>query len=116
MGKRLPYTPNSKIKASLRMLFLGSRERGQRLKEDNYTCQSCGVKQSKARGRVVKVEVHHKHGVCNWQEIYDAIRKNLLCNPRDLETLCKECHKHCAKNVANIPVSKIDTLISEKKS
>ena len=92
MGKRLPYTPNSKIKASLRMLFLRSRERGQRIKDEKYTCQECGVKQSKAKGRVVKVEVHHKSGILNWSEIYDAIRKNLLCDPSELETLCKDCH------------------------
>ena len=93
MGKKLPYTPNSKIKAAVRQLFLRSRERAAALKRDEYTCQDCGRKQSKAKGKELKVEVHHKEGVCNWQEIYDVLRKNLLCDPAGLETLCVDCHK-----------------------
>jgi len=57
-----------------------------------YCCNKCGIKQSKAKGREVKVEVHHKEGILNWEEIYEAIRKNLLCDPDLLEVLCKECH------------------------
>jgi len=93
MGKRLEYTPNSKIKSMCRKLFLQSRERGKRIKNDKYTCQKCGAKQSKAKGKEVKVEVHHIEGICNWQEIYEVIRKNLLCDPSMLQTLCKDCHK-----------------------
>ena len=92
MGKRLPYTPNSKIRSALRQLFLRSRERGQRIKEDKYTCQRCGVKQSRAKGKEVKVEVHHKEGVQNWEALFKAVRKYLLCSPDDMETLCKKCH------------------------
>ena len=93
MGKRLPYTPNSKIKAALRQLWLRSREHSATLKRDGYTCQKCGKKQSRAKGREVFVEVHHKAGVTNWQEIYDVIRRCLLCDPDEMETLCKDCHK-----------------------
>lgn len=93
MAKRLLYTPNSKIKAALRQLWLRSRERAKRLKEDKYTCCRCGKKQSRAKGKEFKVEVHHRHGVENWNEIYKAIRKYLLVESKDLETLCKECHK-----------------------
>ena len=93
MGKRLPYTPNSRIKSALRQLWLRSRERAKRLKQDNYTCQRCGKKQSRAKGRKVYIEVHHRHGVCNWDEIYRVIREQLLTNPENLETLCKDCHK-----------------------
>ena len=93
MGKRSLNTTNTAIKSALRMLFLRSRERGLAIKRDGYCCQRCGVKQSRAVGREVYVECHHKRGVCNWQEIYKVIRKNLLCPPDDLETLCKECHK-----------------------
>lgn len=101
MGKRLEYTPNSKIKAALRMLFLRSRERNTALKRDKYTCQTCGAKQSRASGREVYVEVHHKSGVLNWNELYKAIREYLLCHPDHLEVLCKECHEREGENGEN---------------
>lgn len=94
MTKKLPHTPNSKIKNALRKLFLRSRERAAALKRDNYTCQKCGMKQSKAKGKEVKVEVHHLEGILNWDEIYRLIREFLLCDPKYLETLCKNCHKN----------------------
>jgi len=94
MAKKLPYTPNNKIKSALRQLWLRSRERAAAIKRDEYRCQRCGGKQSKAKGREFKVEVHHKEGVENWQELYNSIRKNLLVDPEHLETLCKECHKN----------------------
>jgi len=93
LAKKLPYTPNNKIKSALRQLWLRSRERAAAIKRDEYRCQRCGGKQSKAKGREFKVEVHHKSGVENWQELYNSIRKNLLVDPENLETLCKECHK-----------------------
>ena len=92
MGRKKPYTPNSKIRASLRRLWLHSRERSRAIKRDNYSCQICGVKQSRAKGKEVYVEVHHLENICNWQEMYDSIRKNLLCSEDDLQTLCKKCH------------------------
>lgn len=92
MPRKLPYTPNSRIKAALRQLWLRSRERASALKRDNYTCQRCGVKQSRAKGREIYVEVHHIEGVLNWDALYGAIRRFLLCSPDDLQTLCKECH------------------------
>lgn len=93
MGKKLTYTPNSKIKAALRMLFLRSRERAAALKRDKYTCQCCGVKQSRIKGKEVYVEVHHKQHILNWQKVYDAVREYILCDPENMETLCKQCHK-----------------------
>ena len=93
MGKRLPYTPNSKIRAALRQLFLRSRERAACLKAAGNRCEKCGVKASKAKGRKVSVYVHHREGICNWQEIFDAVRKNLLCNPEKMQCLCDDCHK-----------------------
>jgi 5-methylcytosine-specific restriction endonuclease McrA len=93
MGKRLEYTPNSKIKSALRQLFLRSRERQEAIKRDKYTCQICGKKQSKAKGHEVFVEVHHLEGVSNWQEIYNTIRKYLLTHPDTMQTLCKDCHQ-----------------------
>ena len=98
MAKRLPYTPNSKIKSALRQLWLRSRERAAALKRDNYTCQNCGKKQSRAKGKEVYVEVNHKENVENWHEIYRVVREFLLVDPDKLETLCKECHREITKN------------------
>ena len=94
MGKRQPGTTNSQIRSALRRLFLRSRERAARIKADKYTCCECGVKQSKARGREIAVEVHHFEGVENWPELFRAVRKYLLCSPDKMRTLCKKCHKN----------------------
>jgi len=91
--KKLPHTPNSQIRSALRRLFLRSRERAARLKADKYTCQECGVRQSRAKGREVYVEVHHRENVCNWDELFKAVRLHLLCDPKYLQVLCKDCHK-----------------------
>ena len=93
MGKRLPYTPSSQIRTALRRLWLRSRERQAALKRDGYYCQRCGVKQSKAKGKEQAVEVHHKNGIENWPELIGAIRKYLLIDHEQLETLCPKCHK-----------------------
>ena len=94
MGKKLEYTPRSFIRSAIRRyVWLRSRERAKRLKMDGYTCQHCGKKQSKAKGRIVKVEVHHKHGIANWEKLIDIFYECLLVDPENLETLCAECHK-----------------------
>ena len=92
MGRRLPYTPKSQITTALRRLWLRSRERATALRREKYCCESCGIKQSKAKGREVKVEVHHRHGAIAWDEIEAAIRMWLLVDPEDLEVLCPNCH------------------------
>lgn len=90
MPKRLPYTPNSKIRQAIRgNIWLRSRERAKALKDSGYCCEKCGIKQSRAKGREVKVEVHHKDGI-DWQGLIDMIRERLLSG--DLEVLCKKCH------------------------
>jgi len=88
-----PITPRSQVRSALRRLWLRSRERAAALKRDNYTCQECDTKQSRAKGREVKVECHHIEGVCNWELMLDYIYRHLLCDPKYLETLCKECHE-----------------------
>lgn len=85
-------TPRSRVRSTLRQLWLRSRERAAALQRDDYSCVDCGVKQSKAKGKEQKVEVHHKDGITNWDAIVDAIQTHLLCDPDDLETLCPECH------------------------
>lgn len=85
-------TSKTHIVRGLRQIWLRSRERAEALKRDKYTCQKCLKKQTMKKGFEFKVQVHHKQGVCNWDEIIEVIRKNLLCSPEHLETLCKECH------------------------
>ncbi len=92
MGKRLPHTPRSKVRAALQQLWLRSRERAAALKTAGYRCEECGAKQSAAKGRVVALEVHHMNGV-EWEQVIDYVYRHLLCNPADLEVLCKACHE-----------------------
>lgn len=94
MPKKKPYTPDGMLTSWLRKyIWLRSRERAAALKRDKYTCQRCGAKQCTAKDNVVKVQVHHKNGI-KWDKIRKCIRKELLGKTEDLETLCKECHKH----------------------
>lgn len=85
-------TPRSRIKGMLRQIWLRSSERAEALKRDKYTCQGCGVKQSRAKGKEAKVQVHHKDGIDVWDEIIELIYDQLLCDPDKLETLCPDCH------------------------
>ncbi|MFA5323499.1 MAG: hypothetical protein WC373_12585 [Smithella sp.] len=82
MGKRLPTTPRSRIKSALRMVWI---------KIAGNTCSSCGRKGSVAKGREVKIEVHHKDGIF-WDGLVDEIIKRMLPDPSKLEVLCKDCH------------------------
>lgn len=91
MSRRLPTTPRSRVRNALRQLWLRSRERAARLKADRYTCERCGRKQSKAKGKEVAVLVHHLHGV-EWEAMVDHVYRHLLCDPVDLMTLCVDCH------------------------
>ena len=85
-------TPRSRVKGMLRQIFLRSAERGEALKRDKYTCQTCGIKQTTKKGMEVKVEVHHKNGIMVWDKIIDLIYQELLCDPAELQTLCRDCH------------------------
>jgi len=87
-------TSRARIKGMLRQMWLKSAERSEALKRDCYTCQDCGIKQSKKKDHVVKVQVHHKEGINNWDEIIDMILESLLCDPDKLQTLCEECHEN----------------------
>lgn len=92
MGKKLPTTPRSRVRSALRALWLRSRERSAAVKRESNTCQRCGRKGSVAKGREVKIEVHHKHGI-EWEWLIDKVYEKLLCDPQFLEVLCKECHE-----------------------
>ena len=92
-SRKLPYTPSSIIRNALRRLWLRSRERSAALRREGYCCcQVCGVKNSKAKGREVLVEVHHACGHIRWDELESVIRLELLQSPEDLVCLCERCH------------------------
>jgi DNA-binding Xre family transcriptional regulator len=91
-SRKAEGTPRGKVRAALRQLFLRSRERAAALKAAGNCCESCGIKQSKAKGREVSIEVHHKQGVTNWEALIDMVYAELLCPPDMLQTLCKSCH------------------------
>jgi len=69
-----------------------SRERAAALKSTGYCCSRCGVKQSKAKGKEVVIEVHHVAGI-DWDGMIDLVRERLLQDPGRLEPLCKRCHE-----------------------
>ena len=86
-------TSNARITSAIRQLWLRSPERSEALKRDGYSCVECGVKQSKAKGKEQKVEVHHINGI-TWGRVHRVVRQDVLCPPDELETLCPECHKN----------------------
>ena len=92
MPKKLPTTPRSRVKNALRMVFLRSRERAACLKAAGNRCSACGIKASVAKGREIKVEVHHCEGIANWEAVFAAVYANLLTSPDKMQCLCKDCH------------------------
>ncbi|MEN6404017.1 MAG: hypothetical protein ABFD94_18890 [Armatimonadia bacterium] len=90
MPRKLPTTPRSRIRNALRMLWMRSRERGLAVKAASNTCMDCGRKGSKAIGREVKIEVHHRHGI-DWDGLIDLIAARLL--QQEYDVLCSACHE-----------------------
>lgn len=91
-SRKKPGTPRSRVKQAIRQLWLRSRERAIALKLAGYACQRCGAKQSVAKGREQKIEVHHRKGIGNWDRVIDLIFEEILCRPEELEVLCPKCH------------------------
>ena len=92
MGKKLPTTPRSRVRSAIRRVFLRSRERAAAIKANKHCCAHCGIKASVAKGREVKLEVHHTAGIGNWEKVIDAIFEEILCKPELMLPLCKACH------------------------
>jgi hypothetical protein len=103
MGRKLPTTPRSRVRAALRQTWLRCRERAAALKRTGNKCERCGVKASVAKGREVKLHVHHKDRIVNWERIIDLVFEELLCDPSKLEVLCVACHEkeHGQEGVTN---------------
>lgn len=90
MGKKQPNTPRSRIRAAIRQVWLRSRERAKSIKDAGRCCTDCGIKASVAKGKVVKLEVHHDPPI-EWNGIIDLIFDRVLNVPQ--YPLCKDCHK-----------------------
>ena len=99
MGRKLPTTPRSRVRAALRQVWLRSRERAAALKREGNCCERCGRKQSAAKGRELKLEVHHREGI-DWDGVIDLVIERILVDPSHLEVLCKDCHKGEHENEA----------------
>lgn len=92
MAKKKESTPRSRVRSALRAVWLRSRERAAAIKREGGRCECCGKKQSAAKGREVRLEIHHKEGVA-WEQIIDLVYEQLLCHPDRLEVLCTDCHQ-----------------------
>jgi predicted HNH restriction endonuclease len=90
MGKKKSETPRSRIKNAIRKLWLRSRERAKALKDSGHKCVDCGAKKSVAKGREVRLEVHHEPKI-DWSGIVQLIFDRVLNVPQ--VPLCKSCHK-----------------------
>ena len=89
MGRRKESTPRSRVTNALRQLWLRSRERAKVAKEHHNTCVHCGAKGSVAKGREVKIQVHHDPPI-DWNGVVDMVFERLLNAPQ--YPLCKKCH------------------------
>jgi hypothetical protein len=79
------------VRAALRQLWLRSRERAAALKREGNKCECCGIKQSVAKDKVVKLQVHHLDGIL-WEQMIDYVYRHLLCHPDKLAVYCEKCH------------------------
>lgn len=91
MGAKKPNTPRSRIKNAIRMVWLRSRERAAAVKLAGNCCCKCGRKGSKAKGREVDIQVHHRNGI-DWEGVVDLIAERVLQRPEDYDVMCRECH------------------------
>lgn len=91
-SRKLPTTPRSRVRSALRALWLRSRERAACLKAAGNRCERCHVKASVAKGREVKVQVHHRGGIAGWETVIDMVFEELLIDPQFLEAICEACH------------------------
>ena len=91
-SRKLPTTPRSRVRSALRQVWLRSREHQACLKAAGRACERCHVKASVAKGREVKLQVHHRAGITNWEKVIDLVFAELLVSPEMLEAVCEGCH------------------------
>ncbi len=90
--KKSLSTPRGRIRSCIRQMWLRSRERAAALKSTKYCCSECDIKQSTAKGKEVKVQVHHDPAIGDkWEYIIDYIIEHIL--ESNQYPLCRSCHK-----------------------
>ena len=99
MPRKQPNTPRSRIRSTLRQLWMRSRERAAALKRSGNSCELCGELSDKRKGGTAKLEVHHLDGI-EWNNILDYVERHILVDPAKLEVLCKCCHAKEHKEAA----------------
>ena len=91
--KQQRRTPDGALRSWLRRgVWMKSFEKSYALRRESYCCEHCGVKNSRAKGKKVRVIVHHNKMI-NWDKIFKVLRAELLVSPNQLTCLCDECHK-----------------------
>jgi hypothetical protein len=70
-------------------MWLRSRERQKAVQSTKNCCTDCGIKGSVAKGREVKIQVHHDPEI-NWDGVIDLIEERILRAPQ--YPLCESCH------------------------
>jgi predicted HNH restriction endonuclease len=88
--RRIPA--KTRVRSALRRLWMISPERSDCLRAWGYKCADCGAKQSVAKGRECKLDVHHLDGI-DWGEVKGNDVTQLFPDPSRLVPLCKACHK-----------------------
>jgi predicted HNH restriction endonuclease len=114
MGKRVPYTPRSQIVSAIRKVWLRSRERAQTIKQTGGRCCLCDVKQSSAKGKEMKLAVHHAKHRPDWDRVIAVIREEVLQTPEDLWPLCPCCHDELHEAVDNEGITQ-DEYVKRKQ-
>ncbi len=96
--KKSDITTKAWLTSGLRRMWMKSKERYAAIKRDNATCVKCGRKRSVAKGREVKINVHHKSGKIDWDAIVEVLKRELFVPVEELEVECVECHKKEKEN------------------
>ena len=93
MPKERPRrTPDAPLRSWLRRIWMKCNEKAYANKREGYCCEHCGAKNSRAKGKEVRVIIHHKK-LINWDKIFRVLRRELLVSPDQLTALCDDCHK-----------------------
>lgn len=80
-----------KLISALRMIWLRSQERGDAIRSTDRRCVSCGVRESKAKGKEAKITVHHVKRP-DWERIVRVIKEELFSDIQWLWPICPDCH------------------------